>query len=183
MTRMRSGRGFVLLNGGLASFYLPAADTDSALRLLAAGGDWRHGRGDFSLAGVCRAILDFLSPRLCRPVFVKLKFITSPLLGYLLWQRGDIPVALAALIWPFVGPMVVGLINLLPLALLSLTPLGKAGQIEPVQTRFLLKLVSANGIAGCRARRVQPEERTGWKTVAAMMALSPALARKDCVGF
>lgn len=64
------------------------------------------------------------------PKFVKLKFLTIPLMAFLLWQRGETFVATIAVFWPIVGP----LINLS--SFLTLTPLGKASQIGLVQTRI-----------------------------------------------
>jgi hypothetical protein len=69
--------------------------------------------------------------------FVKLKFITTPPMAYLLWQRGDTLIAIAALFWPLLGPMVVGWLIAFPSSLLFLTPIGKASQIGLVQKRFL----------------------------------------------
>jgi hypothetical protein len=40
------------------------------------------------------------------PLFVPLKFISAPVMAYLIWQRGDTPIALMALVWPFLGPVV-----------------------------------------------------------------------------
>jgi len=74
------------------------------------------------------------------PLFVKLKFISAPAMAYLLWQRGEMPIAAAALFWPFLGPMAAQWVMILPSALLSLTPLGRASQIGIVQTRFLVAI-------------------------------------------
>src|ERR1700758_5378873 len=37
------------------------------------------------------------------PLFVQLKFITSPVMAYLLWQKGDLWLAILALLWPLLG--------------------------------------------------------------------------------
>jgi hypothetical protein len=71
------------------------------------------------------------------PLFVPLKFISAPMMAYLIWRRGDAPIALAALVWPFLGPVVAQWALILPTALMELTPLGRASQIGLVQTRFL----------------------------------------------
>jgi hypothetical protein len=71
------------------------------------------------------------------PLFVKLKFITAPVMAYMLWQRDTKPLAVAALLWPILGPLIVQWIMILPAALLSLTSLGKASDVGPLQTRFL----------------------------------------------
>ena len=68
------------------------------------------------------------------PKLVKLKFITVPLMAYLLWQRGETLMAMIAIFWPIVGPLT----N--PSSLLSLTPLGKASQIGLVQTRIQMAI-------------------------------------------
>jgi hypothetical protein len=82
----------------------------------------------------------WISPSLAYvgPLIVALKFIAAPVMAYLLWQRGDTLIAAAALLWPLLGPTVASWIMILPTALLSLTPLGKASQIGIVQSRFLL---------------------------------------------
>jgi hypothetical protein len=69
-------------------------------------------------------------------LFVRLKYITAPLMAYLLWQRGETLIAVVALLWPLIGPIAQWVTAPL-LALLSLTPLGKASQIGPVQARLL----------------------------------------------
>lgn len=71
------------------------------------------------------------------PLFVLLKFISAPAMAYFIWQRGNTPIALVALVWPFLGPMIVQWVLILPTALMELTPLGKASQIGLVQRRFL----------------------------------------------
>jgi len=84
----------------------------------------------------------WVAPRLAAfgPMFVMLKFLAAPVMAVLLWQRGDTPVALVALLWPVAGPTFAQWFMILPTALLSLTPLGEASQIGPVQTRFLLAI-------------------------------------------
>jgi hypothetical protein len=37
------------------------------------------------------------------PLFVQLKFITSPVMAYLLWRKGDLWLAILALLWPPLG--------------------------------------------------------------------------------
>jgi hypothetical protein len=48
-------------------------------------------------------------------------------------------IAVVALLWPLIGSFAQW-VMILPSALLSLTPLGKASQIGPVQARFLLAI-------------------------------------------
>jgi hypothetical protein len=71
------------------------------------------------------------------PLFVPLKFISAPVMAYVIWRQGDTPIAAMALVWPFLGPVIVQWVLILPTALMELTPLGKASQIGPVQRRFL----------------------------------------------
>jgi hypothetical protein len=71
------------------------------------------------------------------PFFVKLKFVSAPAMAYLLWQRGDMPGVVVAALFPILGTIVASLVMIPPLALLSLTPFGKASQIGLVQVRFL----------------------------------------------
>ena len=83
----------------------------------------------------------WLAPRLADagPLFVLLKFLTCPVMAYLLWQRGQPIIAIVALTWPVIGGYA-STDMALPVALLLQTPLGKAAQIGPVQTRFLLAI-------------------------------------------
>jgi hypothetical protein len=77
---------------------------------------------------------------LCRRMFVKLRFAASPIMAFLIWQRGDYWIAVLALLWPFAGVMIVLWMVGLLRAPLSLTALGRAGEIGPVQRRFLAAL-------------------------------------------
>jgi hypothetical protein len=73
-------------------------------------------------------------------MFVKLRFAASPIMAFLIWQRGDYWIAVLALLWPFAGVMIVLWMVGLLRAPLSLTALGRAGEIGPVQRRFLAAL-------------------------------------------
>ena len=74
-------------------------------------------------------------------MFVKLRWVASPIMAFLIWQRGDYWIAFLALLWPFwVGGMIViWVVGLLRTPLLS-TALGRAAEIGPVQRRFLAAL-------------------------------------------
>jgi hypothetical protein len=69
--------------------------------------------------------------------FVKLRFAASPIMAFLIWQRGDYWVAVLALLWPFVGVGIVSWMLGLLRAPLSLTALGRATEIRSIQRRFL----------------------------------------------
>jgi len=71
------------------------------------------------------------------PIFVVSKFITAPVMAYLLWQRGDAVVALIAFLWPFIGVTVAQWLMAIPIALLSMTTLGNSSAIGQVQIRFM----------------------------------------------
>jgi hypothetical protein len=83
----------------------------------------------------------WLAPRLADagPQFGLLKFLTCPVMAYLLWQRGHAIIAIVALTWPVFGPYA-AMFMALPEGLLLRTRLGKATQIGLVQTRFLLAI-------------------------------------------
>lgn len=72
--------------------------------------------------------------------FVRLKFVIAPAMAYLFWSQGDTPIALAALSWPLLGPLIAGWILVIPQAVLQMMGLDKAWQIGPVQIRFLLAI-------------------------------------------
>lgn len=80
-------------------------------------------------------------------LLVKLRFLTAPVMAYLLWRRGDTPIAVAAGLWPLLGVTVALTVLAIPEAMISFTRLGKASQFGPVQARFL------------RAIGLQPQER------------------------
>ena len=72
--------------------------------------------------------------------FVKLRFVTAPIMAYLLWQRGDTIIAVAAALWPLFGVALVMIVLVIPDALISFTRLGQASQLGPVQSRFLMAI-------------------------------------------
>jgi len=80
-----------------------------------------------------------VSPRLSRAgmFFVLTKFLTAPLMCYLLWRRGDKLLAVVALLWPLLGPFLVQFVLTIPVALLNLTRRGQYLQIGDVQRRLL----------------------------------------------
>ena len=83
-----------------------------------------------------------VAPRLATAgvFFVRLKVIAVPAIAYLLWRQGRTPIAVVALLWPLLGPLVAGWVMMIPLALFSLTPLGRAAQVGIVQRRFLVTI-------------------------------------------
>jgi hypothetical protein len=84
----------------------------------------------------------FVSPSLAYlgPMFVALKYVAAPVMAFLLWQRGDAWIAALALLWPFVGLLViqsgVGLIY----APFALSARGQASQVGVVQKRLMAAL-------------------------------------------
>jgi hypothetical protein len=70
-------------------------------------------------------------------MLVKLRFAASPIMAFLIWQRGDYWIAVLALLWPFVGVMIVLYMLGLLLTPLSLTELGRAAEIGALQRRFM----------------------------------------------
>jgi hypothetical protein len=72
--------------------------------------------------------------------FVYLRFLTSPLMAYLLW-RDDRPwIAALALLWPFVGTLLVGFVMTPLKAVLGWTQWAKAAQIGVIQRRLMFRL-------------------------------------------
>jgi hypothetical protein len=71
--------------------------------------------------------------------FVKLRWVASPIMAFLIWQRDDYPIAALALLWPFVGAGIavwgVGLLRT-PLSL-AFTAWGRATEIGAVQRQFM----------------------------------------------
>jgi hypothetical protein len=85
---------------------------------------------------------NFISPRLAGlgPKFVLLKYVTSPVVAFLLWRQNELWIAALALLWPLPGPFVLQLV-ISPLnALFAQSARGKASQIGIVQQRFMAAL-------------------------------------------
>lgn len=80
-----------------------------------------------------------ISPMLANAgaMFVKLRWAASPIMAFLIWQSGDYWIAGLALLWPFVGVMIVLYMLGLLLTPLSLTELGRAAEIGALQRRFM----------------------------------------------
>jgi hypothetical protein len=75
------------------------------------------------------------------PMFVLLKFIAAPASAYILWHRMGPALAIVALVWPWLGPLAIGLVLAIPgMFLEHLTPLGKLAMVGPVQRRFMAML-------------------------------------------
>jgi hypothetical protein len=72
--------------------------------------------------------------------FVSLKFISAPLMAYILWQKGNTYEALIAVSWPFFGSWLASYLLIVPETLLRLTSIGEASQIGLVQKRFAEKI-------------------------------------------
>jgi hypothetical protein len=85
---------------------------------------------------------NFISPRLAGlgPTFVILKYVTAPMVAFLLWRQNEPWIAALALFWPLPGPFVLQLV-ISPLnALFAQGARGKASQIGIVQERFMTSL-------------------------------------------
>jgi len=76
------------------------------------------------------------------PLIVMAKFLTAPLVAFALWRNGQIEIAALALLWPFLGPLIVGWLLIIPEAALSPTSLGKHGQTGAVQRRLMERLAA-----------------------------------------
>jgi hypothetical protein len=72
--------------------------------------------------------------------FVWLKFVTSPLMAYHIWQSGRPWTAALALSWPFAGYAIVSWLLMWPQALLASTERAKAAQIGVIQQRLMGRL-------------------------------------------
>jgi hypothetical protein len=72
--------------------------------------------------------------------FVALRFLTSPLMAYLIWERGDQWTAALALCWPLLGDFMVIWLMMFPRAALSFTARAKNAQIGVVQQRLMRRL-------------------------------------------
>jgi hypothetical protein len=74
--------------------------------------------------------------------FAKLRFAASPIMAFLIWQSGDYWTAALALLWLFVGAVIViygvGLLRT-PLSLIF-TSWGRATEIGAVQRQFMASL-------------------------------------------
>jgi hypothetical protein len=87
------------------------------------------------------AVADFGS------VFVTLRFATSPVMAFLIWQKGQAWTALLALLWPLFGNFFASWLLGILYALISLTPIWKNIEVGSVQSRFLQFLGYSKEIA------------------------------------
>jgi hypothetical protein len=85
----------------------------------------------------------FVSVRLVSigPLFVLLKFLTCPLMAFLIWRQGHHLVALLALLWPFAGMILSGSLltiihGFLGLFIPVLSP-ERTIHVGPIQNRFM----------------------------------------------
>jgi hypothetical protein len=69
--------------------------------------------------------------------FVSLRFVTSPLMAYEIWQTGRPWIAVLALFWPFVGNGLVLWLLVFPEVALASTARAKAAQIGVIQQRLM----------------------------------------------
>ena len=72
--------------------------------------------------------------------FAALRFVTSPLMAYLIWERGDQWTAALALCWPLLGDFMVIWLMMFPRAALSFTARAKNAQVGVVQQRLMRRL-------------------------------------------
>lgn len=69
--------------------------------------------------------------------FAHFRFVTSPLMAYLLWQSSRPWIAALALFWPFIGNFLVVWVLTFPEAALAWTERAKAAQIGVIQRRLM----------------------------------------------
>jgi hypothetical protein len=69
--------------------------------------------------------------------FVHLRFVSSPLMAYWIWQSDRPWIAVLALLWPFVGNLLVGWLLMFPEAALASTARAKDAQIGVIQRRLM----------------------------------------------
>jgi hypothetical protein len=74
------------------------------------------------------------------PALIKLKFVSAPIMAYLIWQSGNRWSAVLALIWPFLGVWIVSWLLTVLEAPLSSTRTAKASQTGSLQKRFMSRL-------------------------------------------
>jgi hypothetical protein len=80
------------------------------------------------------------------PPLVLLKFITAPSSAFILWKQHHFWLAPVALLWPWIGPLFVGFLLVIPQAVVeALTPIGNQAQVGAVQQRFLKRLGFIDG--------------------------------------
>jgi hypothetical protein len=61
-------------------------------------------------------------------------------MAFWIWQSGRPWVAVLALLWPFVGHLLVGWLLMFPEAVLASTSRGKAAQIGVIQRRLMSRM-------------------------------------------
>ena len=106
---------------------------------------WQWVLGITAFAGFLWRLLEvpnFVSARVAGlgPKFVLLKYVTSPMVAFLLFRQNEPWIAALALLWPLPGPFVLQLV-ISPLnAFFAQSARGKASQIGIVQERFMTAL-------------------------------------------
>jgi len=96
------------------------------------------------------------------PLFVLLKFLTCPLMAFLIWRQGHYLIAVLALLWPFAGLMLIHWA--LPIIHAFLGPFvprlspERTIHVGPIQDRFL------NALGYARTEDpIQSSLETGWQ--------------------
>jgi hypothetical protein len=113
----------------------------------------------------------FVSVRLAgiTPLFVLLKFLTCPLMAFLIWQQGDYISAVLALLWPLVGDFLIMMLLMIIHVLLDpFVPrlsVERTMHVGPIQNRFLnaLGYTTENPIREVRGELNGPISPNGWQ--------------------
>lgn len=70
-------------------------------------------------------------------IFDKLKYLTTLIMAFLVFYKYGIMLTILTLVWPFICALICGWILILPLAILSLTKLGKESQTGKIQEKII----------------------------------------------
>jgi hypothetical protein len=106
---------------------------------------WQWVLGVTALIGLLWRLLvvpSFISTELAYlgPLFVVLKYVTAPVIAFLLWRQNEPWIAALALLWPFAGLFVVQFGVGLIYAPFAQSARGKASQVGIVQERSMAAL-------------------------------------------
>jgi hypothetical protein len=69
--------------------------------------------------------------------FVLLRFVSSPVMAYLIWEKGHSWIAGIALFWPWAGNFIVNCVLMIPEAVLQAAQIGKGAEIGVIQRRLM----------------------------------------------
>jgi hypothetical protein len=113
----------------------------------------------------------FVSVRLAGvgPFFVLLKFLTCPLMAFLIWRQGHYIVAVLALLWPFAGATIINwALAIIHGILGSFVPVlspERTIHVGPIQNRFLnaLGYITEDPIREVRGELNGPLSLNGWQ--------------------